>query len=147
MDQSFIIDYYGDLWGNGCNKNEHLGLSGVPHTSDFVKISTPSPIKSVYIGFYHTILLDDDGKMIILGGKKNLDELFKNEAKLLSVNVCDIWVLTKTNEILRYNIFSSDKSYFSYGIHEDVLGLNFIQVQKKYPKRISLTTNNTSNWV
>ena len=61
---TFILENDGTLWGCGRNNEGQLGLGDTTNRTTFTEITTnANDIKSVYCGWYHTIMLKNDGTL------------------------------------------------------------------------------------
>ena len=61
---TFILKNDGTLWGCGHNGRGQLGLGDYTHRESFTQITTNvANIKSIYYGYYHTIILKNDSTL------------------------------------------------------------------------------------
>ena len=66
---TFILKNDGTLWGCGVNSGGQLGLGDTTDRTTFTKITTNTEdIKSVYYGWGHTLILENDGALWGCGG-------------------------------------------------------------------------------
>ena len=71
-DHSLILKNDGTLWGTGYNGYGQLGLGDITNKTTFTQIITNADdIKSVYCGYYYTLILENDGTLWGCGGNGN----------------------------------------------------------------------------
>ena len=64
MEHTLILKNDGTLWGCGDNEYGQLGLGDTTNRTTFTQITTNTDdIKSVYCGYYHTLILENDGTL------------------------------------------------------------------------------------
>ena len=68
-EHSLILKNDGTLWGCGYNYYGNLGLGDTTNRNIFTQVTTNADnIKSVYCGFYHTFILENDSTLWSCGG-------------------------------------------------------------------------------
>ena len=120
---TFILENDGTLWGTGYNVYGQLGLGDTTNRNTFTVITTnTNDIKSVCCGFYHTIVLKNDGTLWGCGynnyGQLGLgDTSSRNTFTEITTNTDDI------KEIYCYNyqafILKNDGTLWSTGYNDD----------------------------
>ena len=69
---TIILKNDGTLWGTGYNGDGRLGLGDTNNRTIFTQITTNTDdIKSVYCGYYHTLILKNDGTLWGCGTNNN----------------------------------------------------------------------------
>ena len=113
-ENTIILKNDGTLWGCGNNEYGQLGLGDKNNRSTFTKITTnANDIKLVYCGYYHTLILKNDGALLGSGyngyGQLGLgDYVDRNTFTKITTNANDVKCFAND-----YNIPNTIKIYDS----------------------------------